>query len=66
MVGGAYPVNIGGDLIVAVEGQPVDGADALRRAMNKKRAGDQLTLTVYRSGHNVDVKVKLGEAPQQM
>jgi S1-C subfamily serine protease len=34
--------------------------------MNKKRAGDQLTLTVYRNGRSVEVKVKLGEAPQQM
>ena len=66
LVGGTYPLNIGGDLIVGVDGQPVDSADTLRRAMNKKRAGDPLTLTVYRSGHNVDISVKLGEAPQQM
>jgi S1-C subfamily serine protease len=66
MVGGTYPLNIGGDLIVAVEGQPVDTADTLRRAMNKKHSGDSLALTVYRNGHNVEVRVKLGEAPQQM
>jgi S1-C subfamily serine protease len=66
MVGGTYPLNIDGDLIVAVEGQPVDTADTLRRAMNKKRSGDTLALTVYRNGHNVEIKVKLGEAPQQM
>jgi len=66
MVGGAYPLNIGGDLIVAVEGQRVESANTLKQAMNKKRAGDILTLTVYRNGRNVEVKVKLGEAPQQM
>jgi S1-C subfamily serine protease len=44
----------------------VDSADALKRAMNKKQSGDILTLTVYRSGRHVDVKVKLGEAPQQL
>jgi S1-C subfamily serine protease len=66
MVGGTYPLNIDGDLIVAVEGQPVDTADTLRRAMNRKRSGDALALTVYRNGHNVEIKVKLGEAPQQM
>ena len=66
MVGGTYPLNIDGDLIVGVEGQPVDSADTLRRAMNKKRSGDSLALTVYRNGHTVEIKVKLGEAPQQM
>jgi len=66
VVGGTYKLGIGGDLIVGVEGQSVDTADALRRAMNKKRSGDLLTVTVLRGGHNVDVKVKLGEAPQEM
>ena len=66
VVGNTYQLGIGGDLIVAVDGQPIDGADGLRRAMNKKRAGDLLTLTVYRGGRNVDVKVTLGEAPQQL
>jgi S1-C subfamily serine protease len=65
-VGNTYQLGIGGDLIVAVEGQSVDSADALRRAMNKKRSADLLTMTVYRGGHNVDVKITLGEAPQQL
>jgi putative serine protease PepD len=66
VVGNTYQLGIGGDLIVAVEGQTVDSADALRRAMNKKQSGELLTLTVYRNGRNVEVKVKLGEAPQQL
>jgi len=66
VVGNTYQIGIGGDLIVAVEGQPVESANTLKLAMNKKRSGDILTLTVYRNGRNVDVKVKLGEAPQQM
>jgi S1-C subfamily serine protease len=66
IVGGAYQLGIGGDLIVAVEGQPVDAKDTLQRAMNRKRGGDTLTLTIYRGGHTQDIKVKLGEAPQQL
>ena len=66
IVGGNYRLGIGGDLIVGVDGQTVDSADVLRRVMNRKRAGDMLTLTVYRGGHTTDVKLKLGEAPQQM
>jgi len=66
IVGGAYTLGIGGDLIVAVDGQPVDAKDTLQRIMNHKRGGDPLTLTVYRNGRTQDVKVKLGEAPQQL
>jgi S1-C subfamily serine protease len=66
VVGNTYQLGIGGDLIVGVEGHAVDSADGLRRAMDKKRSGDVLTVTVSRSGRNVDVKVTLGEAPQQL
>jgi S1-C subfamily serine protease len=63
---GDRQLGIGGDLIVAVEGQPVDGADVLRRALDRKRAGDPLRLTLYRDGRRVDVTVRLGEAPQDL
>ena len=55
-----------GDLIVAAEGQPMSSNDSLQRVLSGKRAGDTLTLTVYRGGRKVDVKVKLGEAPRQL
>ena len=66
IVDGNYPLPVGGDLIVAVEGQPVDSKDALTRVMNRKRGGDLLRLTVFRNGRNVVVTVKLGEAPDQL
>ena len=66
IVGGAYQLGIGGDLIVAVEGQPVDAKDTLQRVMNRKRGGDMLGLTVYRNGRTQEIRVKLGEAPQQL
>jgi S1-C subfamily serine protease len=56
---------VGGDLIVAVEGHPVDSKDALQRALNDKHGGDILNLSIYRNGRNVAIHVTLGEAPQQ-
>ena len=63
---GVYQIGIGGDYIVDVDGQPVESTDSLLRALNKKRVGDVLDLTIYRSGHTQHLRVKLGEAPQTL
>jgi S1-C subfamily serine protease len=60
---GMYRLGIGGDLIVAIDGQPVETQDALQRAMNQKRPGDKISLTVFRGNRNVKVDVTLGSAP---
>ncbi|HEY7389843.1 MAG TPA: trypsin-like peptidase domain-containing protein [Bryobacteraceae bacterium] len=59
---GNYQLGIGGDFIVAVEGQAVEGIETLTRAFNRKRAGDTLNLTVYRNGRTQQINVRLGEA----
>jgi len=61
---GNAQVGVGGDLITAVEGNPVDSQDSLSRVLAKKRAGDMLKLTIYRNGRFMDLNVKLGEAPE--
>lgn len=63
IVGGTYQLPVGGDLIIAVEGQPVTTRDALQKVMDRKHGGDTLSLTIHRRGKTIDVKVKLGEAP---
>jgi S1-C subfamily serine protease len=63
---GNYRLGVGGDLITAVEGQTVEGNDSLQRVFNRKRAGDILSLTIYRGGRSRNVKVRLGEAPQTL
>jgi S1-C subfamily serine protease len=49
-----------------VDGSPVRREDAISRALAHKRAGDMLDLTVFRNGKTVNLKVKLGEAPEQL
>jgi S1-C subfamily serine protease len=65
-IAGVYQIGIGGDFIVAVDGQPIESTDSLQRAINRKRAGDTLELTIYRNGRTQRVRVKLGEAPQTL
>jgi S1-C subfamily serine protease len=61
---GNYSLGVGGDLIIAVEGEAVEGNDSLQKALARKRAGDTLRLTVFRNGRSVQISVTLGEAPQ--
>jgi S1-C subfamily serine protease len=58
---GNAEVLVGGDLIMSIDGQPVDRDDAISRALARKRTGDTLELTIFRGGRTTNVRVKLGE-----
>jgi S1-C subfamily serine protease len=66
IVGGFRELGIGGDLITAVDGEPVTSATTLQRALDRKRGGDTLSLTIYRNGVTQRIQVKLGEAPREL
>jgi S1-C subfamily serine protease len=59
---GNTPVMLGGDLIVAMDGQEISEPQDLASAMNAHKAGDQVTLTVYRGRRKMDFKVTLNDA----
>jgi S1-C subfamily serine protease len=56
-------LGVGGDLIIAIDGQPATRQDALVRAIANKRVGETITLTIYRNGHNISVPMKLLRPP---
>jgi S1-C subfamily serine protease len=58
---GNTPIMVGGDLIVAINGERVEDAQDLAHAMNNLKAGDTATVTVWRGKKKVDVKVALQE-----
>ena len=60
-----FRLGIGGDLITAGDGQPIQDKESLKRLMDKKHGGDMLELTVNRNGRTQKIRLKLGEAPQQ-
>jgi S1-C subfamily serine protease len=62
---GNTPVMLGGDLIVAFDGQEIATGPDLSAAMNAHRAGDTVTLTVFRGRRRMDIKVTLGDAKDQ-
>jgi len=58
---GMRRITTGGDVIVAVDGQKIANQFDLNVALNRKRPGDTVSVTVYRGGKKMDVPVKLGE-----
>jgi len=63
---GNIPIMLGGDLIVAIDGEKIQDQDDLTQTMNNHRAGDSVKVTIYRGKKKMDVDVSLGEARQQV
>ena len=63
---GNMPIMVGGDLIVAIDGQDVQDQQDLSQVMNNHRAGDTVRITIYRAKQKMDVSVTLGEAREQV
>lgn len=58
-------VYTGGDLLTAIDGQPVSSIAELEMLLeNNYRVGDVVTVSVIREGHTLDVPVELAEEPQ--
>jgi S1-C subfamily serine protease len=62
---GFIPIVLGGDLIVAIDGQEVTSKQDLSNALNAHHAGDIITVTVFRGKQRMNVKVTLSDATQQ-
>jgi len=52
-----------GDTVVAIDGKPVSDADAAVAAINAKKPGDKIALTVARGGQRQTVTATLGTRP---
>jgi S1-C subfamily serine protease len=63
---GNIPIMLGGDLIVAIDGENIKDQQDLAQVMNAHRAGDTVKLTIYRGKQKMDVTVTLGEAREQV
>lgn len=61
---GNTPIYLGGDLLVAVNGEPVRSDRDLSEIMNGYRAGQTVTVTIYRGQKQMKLKVVLGNAEQ--
>jgi len=60
------PIMIGGDLIVAIDGEKVESQQDLAQIMNRHHAGDTVKVTIFRGKKRMEVSVVLGEARDQV
>jgi S1-C subfamily serine protease len=63
---GNIPIMLGGDLIVAIDGEKVEDEQDLAQMMDNHRAGDTVKVTICRNKKKMDVSVALGEAREQV
>jgi S1-C subfamily serine protease len=63
---GNVELGIGGDLILAIDGQQVEREDSLVRAVSRKRVGDVVNLMIFRDGRVIHVPVKLLRPPPDL
>jgi S1-C subfamily serine protease len=58
---GMRRILIGGDVIVAVDGQKISSQLDFSLLLNHKRPGNTVTVTVYRGGRKMEIPATLGE-----
>jgi S1-C subfamily serine protease len=51
---------VGGDVIVAIDGQAVGTMDRMFEVLERKQPGDAVTLSVWRQGQRREMRVRLG------
>jgi S1-C subfamily serine protease len=55
-------VMLGGDLIVAIDGPDIQTPQDLSAALNMHRAGDTVSVTIFRGQRRLNVRVTLSDA----
>ena len=59
---GNTPILLGGDLIVAIDGQQITDPQDISAIMDKHQAGDTVSVTIVRGKKQMTLKLILGEA----
>ncbi len=59
---GNMPIMLGGDLIIAIDGQQITDPQDISAVMDRHQAGDTITVTILRGKRQMNIKLILGEA----
>jgi S1-C subfamily serine protease len=56
-------IQVGGDIIIGIDDQPVSGMDGLITYLETRQVGDEVVVTVMRDGNGQEITVTLEERP---
>ena len=59
---GNMPIMVGGDLIVAIDGQQVADPQDISTVLDNHQAGDTISVTILRGRRQITLNLILGEA----
>ena len=59
---GNTPIMLGGDLIIAIDGEQITDPQDISVVMDRHQAGDTITVTILRGRRQMNIKLILGEA----
>jgi S1-C subfamily serine protease len=63
---GGNTIQLGGDIITAVDGRPIRTSQDLAAAITGKKQGDKVTVEVLRNGSRQAIEVTLAQRPSQI
>ncbi len=55
-----------GDALLALEGEPIDDADELRRRISDRQPGDEVELEIRRGQKAMQIEIRLGRLPEEL
>ncbi len=61
-----FPYKVGGDVILSVDGRPVQRPEDLARDIADRRPGQRVMVKILREGEVKDIEVTLGERPEHI
>lgn len=59
-------IPVGGDIVVAADGEEIRNWDDLLEAVALRQAGETITLTILRDGRQIEVPVQLAARPRNL
>ncbi len=63
---GGRILNGGGDVIVAIDGIPMDSMSSMVSYFNDRRPGDTVVLSIIRDGSEIEINVQLAAWPENL
>lgn len=63
---GGQTLPTGGDIIIEMDGEPIEGMEDVIAEVNTREPGEEITFTILRDGDEQQITITLGDRPEQV